>query len=102
MNETVIISGLAGAVIAMLFVRLSGLDRRLDRLSRIDAKIDALLKNGGVQFDVFADVPADVREAVERGETFLAVRRLRAANGMGLRDAKEFVDAVRRRRMGAR
>jgi ribosomal protein L7/L12 len=69
----------------------------LNRLSRVDAKIDALLKNAAVEFDEFENVPTDVREALEQGETILAIRRLRAATGMGLKEAKEFVDEVRHR-----
>jgi ribosomal protein L7/L12 len=98
MNEAVVVSGLIGGGIALLFIRLSALERRLNRLSRVDAKIDALLMNAGVEFDEFKDVPADVREALERGETILAIRRFRAATGAGLKEAKEFVDEVRRRK----
>jgi ribosomal protein L7/L12 len=98
MSEAVVVSAVIGIVIALLFVRLSALERRLDRLSRLDAKVDALLKHAGVQFDEFQDVPADVREALERGETILAIKRFRAATGVGLKEAKEFVDEIRRRK----
>jgi ribosomal protein L7/L12 len=98
MNEAVAVSVAIGIVVALLFTRLSALERRLDRLSRLDAKVDALLKHAGVQFDEFQDVPADVREALERGETILAIKRFRAATGAGLKEAKEFVDEVRRRK----
>jgi ribosomal protein L7/L12 len=98
MNDTVVASALIGIVIALVFIRLSALERRLNRLSRLDAKVDALLKHAGVQFDEFQDVPADVREALERGETILAIKRFRAATGVGLKEAKEFVDEIRRRK----
>jgi ribosomal protein L7/L12 len=99
MNEATLVSGLFGIGIALVLIRLSALERRLNRLSRVDAKIDALLKNAGVEFNEFENVPADVREAFERGETILAIQRLRAATGMGLKEAKEFVDELRRRRV---
>ena len=101
MNETVFISGLVGVDIALLLIRFSALERRLNRLSRLDAKVDALLRHSGVEFDAFQDVPADVREALERGETILAVKRFRQATGADLKEAKEFVDEVRRRRATA-
>ena len=97
MNEAVIVSALIGSAIAVVLVRLSAIERRLTRLSRLDAKIDALLGNAGIHFDPLQDVPADVREALERGETILAIKRLRQATGAGLKEAKEFVDEVRRR-----
>jgi ribosomal protein L7/L12 len=101
MNAAIILSGLIGAGIALLFIKLSQLDRRLNRLSRVDAKVDALLMNAGVEFDEFQNVPADVREALEHGETILAIQRFRAATGTGLKEAKEFVDEVRRGRTGS-
>ena len=68
MNEAVAVSAVIGIAWALLFVRLSSVERRLNRLSRLDAKVDALLKHAGITFDEFRDVPADVREAIERGD----------------------------------
>ena len=98
MNEMSIVGGIIGAGIALLFMRLSALEQRLNRLSRLDAKVDALLRNAGIQFDPFRDVPADVREALERGETIAAIKRFRQSTGASLQEAKAFVDEVRRRR----
>jgi ribosomal protein L7/L12 len=97
MNEAALVSTLVGVGVALLFIRLSAVERRLNRLSRLDAKVDALLKHAGVQFDEFHNVPADVREALEQGETILAIKRFRQATGAGLKEAKAFVDEVRRR-----
>ena len=101
MNETLFVSGLAGVGIALLFIRLSALERRLNRLSRLEAKVDALLRHSGVEFDPFRDVPPDVQEALERGQTILAIKRLREATGVSLKQAKELVDEVQRCRATA-
>ena len=101
MTETMFVSGLIGVGIALLFIRLSVIERRLNQLSRVDAKVDALLRHSGVEFNPFQGVPADVQEAVERGETILAIKRFRQATGAGLKEAKDFVDEVRRRRATA-
>jgi hypothetical protein len=101
MNETMLVSGLAGIGITLLFIRISVLERRLNRLSRLEAKVDALLRRSGVAFDPFQDVPPEVQDALERGQTILAIKRLREATGVGLKEAKEFVDEVRRRRAAA-
>ena len=77
MTEVSIVSGIVGAGVALLVSRLGVLEQRLNRLSRLDAKVDALLKDAGIDFDPFRDVPADIREALERGETILAIRRFR-------------------------
>lgn len=101
MNEAVFVGSLIGIGVTLLLIRLAALERRLNRLSRLDAKVDALLKVAGIKFDGFQDVPAEVREALERGETILAIRRFREATGAGLKEAKEFVDEIRRRRAAA-
>lgn len=98
MNEVAFLSGLLSVGVALVLIRLSSFERRLDRMARLDAKVDALLKASGVEFDPFRDVPADVRDALERGETILAIKRFRQATGVGLKEAKDFVDEVRRRR----
>jgi len=98
MNEVAFLMGLLGIGIALVLIKLSSFERRLGRLARLDAKVDALLAASGVEFDPFRDVPADVREALEGGETILAIKRFRQATGVGLKEAKEFVDEVRRRR----
>ena len=43
-------------------------------------------------------LPADVAAALERGDTIEAIKLLRASTGLGLKEAKEFVD---RHRAGA-
>ena len=97
MNEVAITIGIVGVGIALLFIRLSALEQRLNRLSRLDSKVDALLKGAGIHFDPFRDVPADVREALERGQTIVAIKRFRESTGASLKEAKAFVDEVRRR-----
>jgi hypothetical protein len=46
-TEVSIVSGIVAAGIALLFIRRWALDQRLNRLSRLDAKVDALLKEAG-------------------------------------------------------
>jgi hypothetical protein len=101
MSEAMLVSGVVGVGITLLFLRLAAVERRLNRLSRLDAKVDALLRQAGIEFDPFQGVPADVQDALERGETILAIRRFRQATGAGLKEAKDFVDEVRRRRSTA-
>ena len=101
MSEAALVGAFIGIVLAILFGKLAAIDRRLNRLSRLDAKVDALLRASGVKFDELPDVPADVREALERGETILAIKRFRRATGVDLKTAKDFVDEIRRRGLSA-
>lgn len=101
MADAALVGAFIGVGLAILFARLAAIDPRLNRLSRLDAKVDALLRASGVKFDELQDVPADVREALERGETILAFTRFRQATGAGLKEAKDFVDEIRRRGLSA-
>jgi ribosomal protein L7/L12 len=97
MTESMFIGLLVGASVFVILMRLATLERRLARLSRLDAKVDALLEASGVSFDAMRDMPLGVREALDQGETILAIKRFREATGAGLKEAKDFVDEVRRR-----
>lgn len=98
MPAIAILGGLIGVIVAYLFIRIAEVERRLNRLSLLEAKVDALINHAGIQFDEFLGIPADVREALERGQTIEAIKRLRQATGMGLKEAKERIDEVRRRK----
>ncbi|GMV21574.1 MAG: hypothetical protein AMXMBFR57_15230 [Acidimicrobiia bacterium] len=91
MNESMLIWVLFGGALSVVLARLATLERRLARLSRLEAKVDALLDAGGVTFDPLRDVPTDVRTALEQGETILAIRRFREATGASLKEARDFV-----------
>lgn len=101
MNDAALIGALLVVGLAIVRTKLAAIDRRLNRLSRLDAKVDALLRASGVTFDELQDVPADVREALDRGERILAIKRFRQATGVDLKTAKEFVDELRRRGLSA-
>jgi ribosomal protein L7/L12 len=72
--------------------------RRARQFARIEAKVDALLAQAGVTFDPLAGVPPEVRAAMADGDYILAIKRYREATGAGLREAKDVIDEVRRRR----
>ena len=99
MSAPVVASVIVGIVFAVLFTRLSIIERRLNRLSRLDAKIDALMTQAGITFDEFQGCPPGVQEAIDSNRTVLAIKRYREATGAGLKEAKEFIDEVRRRRV---
>ena len=82
--------------IAVLF-RLAMLERRVATISRLDAKLDAVLRHAGVPFDPYENVSADVVDALRRGQKIEAIKYYRAVTGAGLKDAKDFVEEVQRR-----
>jgi hypothetical protein len=59
MSEATFVGAVVGVGMAILFISLAAIQRRLNRLSRLDAKVDALLRASGVKFNALQDVPAD-------------------------------------------
>jgi hypothetical protein len=80
-------------VINILFMllqwRLSEIARRIGVVSRIDAKLDLLLKQAGIEYDPYKNLPLDVIDAVRRGAKIEAIKRYREATGTALKEAKQ-------------
>jgi ribosomal protein L7/L12 len=85
------------ALLVLTLLRLSVLERRLGVLARLDAKLDALLQHSGVEYNPYENVSPDVLDALKRGEKIEAIKRYREATGAGLKEAKDYVEAVQRR-----
>jgi hypothetical protein len=85
----VIISG-------MLRVSLVDIRKRIRILGRVDAKLDLLLKEAGIEFDPYKGLPREVVDALQRGKKILAIKLYRDASGTDLREAKDFIEEVQR------
>ena len=85
----VIISG-------MLRLSLVDIRRRVRKLEWIDAKLDLLLKEAGIEFDPYKDLPCEVVDAVQRGKTITAIRLYRDASGARLSEAMDFIKEFQR------
>jgi hypothetical protein len=97
-NESLLIGLVAGAAaVALLMLRSAGRAHRGFALSRLEAKLDALLAHEGIVFDPYSDVPAPVADALRRGKKIEAIKQYRAATGAGLQEAKDFVEELERR-----
>jgi hypothetical protein len=97
-NETFLLGLVVGGLIAALMaVRMTPGTGHVQGLPRLEAKLDALLKHQGIQFDFFADLPARVVDALRRGEKIEAIKEYRAATGAGLAEAKEHIEGAQRR-----
>jgi ribosomal protein L7/L12 len=81
-------------VVILMQMRFNAMASGLARLSRLEAKVDLLLKNANIKYDPTANVPADVVEALRRGAKIEAIKRYRQATGVGLKEAKDFVEAL--------
>jgi len=92
---TLAIAGLV--VFAALGARLTALQARVAALSRLEAKLDLLLKHSNIEFAPYANLPAGVAEAIQSGQKIKAIKLYRLSSGVGLKEAKDFVEEVQRR-----
>jgi|HubBroStandDraft_5_1064220.scaffolds.fasta_scaffold262475_1 hypothetical protein len=87
----------ATLAIVLLGTRLNKIESKISMLSRVDAKLDLLLKQSGLEYDPYKNLPPSVVDAVQRGKKIEAIKRYRETTGVGLKEAKEFIEDVQRR-----
>jgi ribosomal protein L7/L12 len=98
MNDQFLVGLAVAALIAAAIVaRMASGGQQGPALSRLEAKLDALLKHQGIQFDPFSDCPPAVVDALRRGKKIDAIKAYRAATGAGLKEAKDYVEELQRR-----
>jgi hypothetical protein len=98
MSESVLLGlVVAGLVVVATIVRSTSGGGQSRALSRVEAKLDALLKHEGIQFDPHADLPPAVLDALRRGRKIEAIKEYRQASGVGLKEAKEYIEELQRR-----
>lgn len=88
---------LASAVVVSVQTRLAALQRRLDRLSRMEGKLDAMLKHSSIRFDPLDGLPAEALAALRQGRKIEAIKHYRQATGAGLAEAKDMIEEALRR-----
>jgi ribosomal protein L7/L12 len=85
------------SLLMIVLSELRSLRNRVTMLTRLEAKIDLLLADAGVRYDPFATLSSGVVEALRSGDKIRAIKAYRDATGVGLREAKEFVEEAQRR-----
>ena len=69
MNEQFLLGlVVAGLIAAAIVARMTSGERQLRALSRLEAKLDALLKHEGIQFEPYADLPQPVIDRPAAGQ----------------------------------
>jgi endonuclease V-like protein UPF0215 family len=78
-------------------IRLDAIQSRIAAVTRVEAKLDLLLKQANIKFDPYAHVSNDIAEALRANQKIEAIKLYRQATGVGLKEAKEFIEEVQRR-----
>jgi ribosomal protein L7/L12 len=82
---------------ALIGARLNELQSRIGQISRVEAKLDLLLKQANIRFDPYVHVAQEIADAVRSGKKILAIKLQRQSSGMGLKEAKDFIEEIERR-----
>lgn len=77
--------------------RLLDILKRVGAISRLDTKLDLLLKHAGIEYDPYTNLPLEVVDAVKRGNKIEAIKRYRESTGVALKEAKDLIEEVQRR-----
>jgi hypothetical protein len=92
----VLLTALIGSILSP-FGSIRVQEERTRLLWMVDAKLDLLLKHAGIDFDPYKNIPSQVLDALQRGEKIRAIKNYMRAAGVGLKEAKDFVEEVQRR-----
>lgn len=84
-------------LVAIVLLRIVSIEKRVAALSQVDAKLDLLLKQAGIAYDPFKNLPPQVTDALQRGEKIQAIKHYREATGVSLKQAKDDVEEIQRR-----
>ena len=84
-------------LIAPFGTRLVRLEKRLAKLTPIEAKLDLLLKAAQLEYDPLRNLPGDVVKALQAGQKIEAIKRYREAMSVSLAEAKSAIEEAQRR-----
>ena len=92
----------AAAVLVLLLLagiraHLADVRSRMGALTRVEVKLDLLLKHANIKFDPYAGLQREIVEAAQAGRKIEAIKLYRQSSGVGLKEAKDFVEALQRR-----
>ena len=81
-------------LVALYLIINTQLDTFRKRVRFLEVKVDALIKQTGIEFDESALVPVEVHQAAKAGQRLKAIRLYRNITGAGLKEAAEVVDGL--------
>lgn len=100
--DNVLLGGILSILaFSVLLVRLLGrLRENAERdadLGRIERKLDLLLEERGLEYDPMQGLPIAIPALIKQGKVIEAIKAYREATGVGLKQAKDAIDEIRRR-----
>jgi hypothetical protein len=94
----VIMAGVVAVGLGVLYSSaIDDLRKRSRRLGRIEAKLDLLMRNAGIEFGPYEGLPAQVVDALNRGDKLGAIKFYCFTAGLSLKEARRLVEDIQRR-----
>jgi len=94
----VVMAGVLAVGLGVLYSSaIDDLRKRTRRLGRIEAKLDLLMRNAGIEFGPYEGLPAQVVDALNRGDKLEAIKFYCFVRGVSLKEAKTFIEDIQRR-----
>jgi hypothetical protein len=85
-------------ILGSVALRLIEMRSRMGTLFyRVEAKLDLLLEHANIKFDPYAKLPHEIVDAVRAGQKIQAIKLYRESTGVGLKEAKDFIEEFQRR-----
>jgi ribosomal protein L7/L12 len=84
------------ACFGLLRVQVAIVEARTRSLWMVNAKLDLLLEHASVAFDPHKNMSRHVLDALQRGGKIDAIKEYRKVSGVGLKEAKDFVEEIQR------
>jgi hypothetical protein len=85
-------------ILSSVAIRLIEMRSRMGTLFyRVEAKLDLLLKQANIKFDPYANLSREIVDAVRAGQKIQAIKLYRESTGVGLKEAKDFIEEFQRR-----
>jgi|GEM_PF-1216160 len=91
------LAGIAVGLLIPILLLAQRIARQASRIGRLEAKVDLLLNQAGLEYDPFRQVSDEIIGHLRAGNKIAAIKAYRAQSGVGLKEAKEYVEEIQRR-----
>ncbi|WP_315118891.1 ribosomal protein L7/L12 [uncultured Clostridium sp.] len=93
MNDTTIWAIIMGLAALMIGISSNVSQLRKD-IARINITLDKIAKEIGVPDTVKENIDIELKSLISQGKKIEAIKRYRIVTGVGLKEAKEYVDSL--------
>lgn len=86
------------ATLLIIILSVSSSIKQIQRdVARINVTVDRVAKQLGLQGTIPGNIDAELRSLISEGKKIEAIKKYRMATGLGLLEAKEYVDSLRKK-----